>query len=96
MQTLGSLLNRPNQNRPLLKQVRAVMVVESANEFIAKTYGQGAENQARAVYLKNNILTIACLSSVLAQEMRLREKELLQTVGAKFGPEAIKKVRYLA
>ncbi|OGH88172.1 MAG: hypothetical protein A3J93_00315 [Candidatus Magasanikbacteria bacterium RIFOXYC2_FULL_42_28] len=96
MQTLGSLLNRPNQNRPLLKQVRAAMVVEAANEFISKTYGQGAENQARALYLKNGILTIACLSSVLAQEMRLREKELLRAVSAKFSPDTIKKVRYLA
>ncbi len=96
MQTLGSLLNRPNQNRPLLKQVRSAMIVETANEFIGKTYGQGAENQARAVYLKNGILTIACLSSVLAQEMRLRQVELLNAIAAKFGPEAIKKVRYLA
>lgn len=96
MQTIASLLNRPDQNRPLLKQVRAAMLVEATNEFIAKNYGAGANNQARALYLKNGILTIACLSSVLAQEMRLRENNLLQAITAKFGPNAIKKVRYLA
>ncbi|OGH93633.1 MAG: hypothetical protein A2538_04235 [Candidatus Magasanikbacteria bacterium RIFOXYD2_FULL_41_14] len=96
MQTIGSLLNRPNQNRPLLRQVQAAMVVEVANEFITEKFGKDANSQARALYLKNNILTVACLSSVLAQELRLRENELLQFIRSKYGQEIIKKVRYLA
>ena len=96
MDSLGALINLSKRSSPLVKGVQSALVLETVNDFIIKEWGEAGTKYARAMYIKNQILNIACLSSVMAQELKIKEKKLLQKIADTFGTEAVKKVRYLS
>ncbi|MFA5062035.1 MAG: DUF721 domain-containing protein [Patescibacteria group bacterium] len=96
MRSLSDILNNHFKNSPLKRNVEASIVVEEANRIIAELLGQDAIKYAQAVYVKNQILTIACLSSVIAQEIKLNEPVILAKIKEKAGERAVLKIRYLS
>jgi len=50
------------------------------------------KNHTKAVYVKNRILYVNTESSVLANELSLREKEYIEKLNAKVGIQIIKKI----
>ena len=96
MKSLSDLLRSKSRQSPLLKSAVSSLVVEAANDALTKIIGTGATEYAQAVYLKERALTFACLSSVIAQEIKIHETELLDLLNKKFGPKTVEKINYLA
>jgi len=96
MQSLSSLIKSKQNLSPVWKGVEASLIVEKANEILISILGEQAINQAQAVYFKNKILTLACLSSVASQEVRLYEQQIRDKINDIFGPNTVEKLRYLA
>lgn len=96
MKSLASLLEQRQNLSPLWKGVKAALIVDEANQTLSKLFGQAGQRTTKAVYFKNNTLTFACLSSIVAQEIRLNEKNILARLNQKFGENTVKKIRYLA
>lgn len=82
--------------KSISKQITATVVVEYANEAIKEIIGQGAAKFAQAIYFKEKIIAITCLSSVVAQEIKINEKQLIAKINTKFGSQTVEKIRYLA
>jgi hypothetical protein len=80
----------------LVKGVQAAMAVEVANNLISEFWGSAGARYARALYIKNKILTIACLSSSMAQEIKLREAEIVRRLNQSQGIRTVEKVRCLS
>ncbi len=95
MQSISALIQKKQNLSPLWKGVEASLIVEKANEILIDFLGAEAQNQARAVYYKNKVLTLACLSSVCAQEIRLSEKQIREKINQIFGSDTVEKLRYL-
>lgn len=97
MQSLFSILqnNKPSSS-PLLQAVSASLAVEIANEILINKFGQTIAEYASATYVKNGVLTIACLSSTAAQEIKLQEANLVTLINKKMGFTAVKKIKYLS
>ncbi len=83
---IQKLLNSHLQKRGIARQVQASLVCAEVDKLIANLWGEAGTASARALYLKNNILTVACLSSSMAQEIRLHEDEIIMAINKKFGP----------
>ncbi|MBU1613367.1 MAG: DciA family protein [bacterium] len=96
MQSLGNILNFKAKRSPIMRSVVASMVVEKANHVLANMFGEHIIDFARAVYLKNKALTVACLSSVSAQEIRLHESKIVEEINKKMGDSVVDKIKYLA
>ena len=96
MKSLGDILKNKRALSPFMKGVVAAAVVDSANIFIEENWGEQGKKLAKAIYLKNGILVIACLSSIMAQEIKMKESQLLAKVNAKSSTSAVKKIRYLS
>lgn len=96
LQSLGNILQNHQSKSPLVRGVQAAMAVEKANKVICEFWGEAGERYARALYVKNKILTIACLSSSMAQEIKLREKEIVNKLNELQGEKIVEKVRCLA
>lgn len=79
-----------------MRGVREAMTVHAANNLLISIFGETAHRSCRAMYVKNKVLAIACLSSVLAQEIKFREKEIIRSLNKKIGEEEVKKIHYLA
>ncbi len=96
MLSLGNILQSSPSRSPLVKGVQAAMAVEAANGLLSELWGEAGARYARALYVKNGILTIACLSSSMAQEIKLREAELIKRMNQSQGVKTIEKVRCLS
>ncbi len=72
------------------------MTVEAANEILVDMFTEKIKEFATAAYVKNHVLHIACLSSVAAQELKLREHEIIDATNKKMKFNAIKKIKYLS
>jgi len=96
MLSLGKILQSKQTHSPLVRGIKAAMVVEFSNSIITEFWGEAGTRYARALYVKNKILTIACLSSAMTQEIKLREKEIVEKINSKNGGRVIEKIRCLA
>jgi len=93
--TISNILDKNFQQKSgLAKQVTAALVCDEFDKLILEKWGDKVENKAKALYFKDKVLTIACLSSVMAQEIKLHEIELLDQLNAKF-EGVVERVRYL-
>ncbi len=92
---LKNLLTESLGRTGAAKEVLAAMVVDEANKLIAKIMGEKVRKRAEAKYVKNDELSIAVLSSVVTQEIKLHEYELMEKLNAKLGKEVVKKIRFL-
>ncbi|MFH0874014.1 MAG: DciA family protein, partial [Candidatus Komeilibacteria bacterium] len=54
------------------------------------------KDRARALYLKDHVLTVAVLSPVLGQELKNREAEIIDYINEKIGAEAVDRLRYIS
>jgi len=93
--TIENILNKNIQKKSgLTKQIQATLICEKFDKIIQEKWGNKMINKVKAMYFKDNILTIASLSSVASQEIKLHEKEILEKINEKFG-NIIKNIRYL-
>ena len=88
--SVASLLKNRIGGGHLSEKVTAALVCEEFDKLIFEIWGEIIKTSARAMYLKERVLTVACLSSVVAQEVKMKEQELLEKLNAKFpGKEKI-------
>src|SRR3989344_7912279 len=97
MKSLGEILKKQmKQPMQSWKHVEASMVVEKTNEILKEFFGVESVRFAQAVYFKERTITITCLSSVMAQEIKLNEKKIILALNNKLGGQTVEKIRYLA
>ena len=95
MKSMGEILMGKGRKSPLMQGVLSAAAIDIANIFIEDYWGENGKKLAKAMYIKNGNLVIACLSSIMAQEIRMREAELLAKVNSKCGNSMARNVRYL-
>ena len=80
-----------------LNQYTAEMgqVIIYAEEAVAEIFGKDKINDAKPLFLKNRTLTVTCSSSAMAQEVRLRQQEIIAKINQKLGKIEVDRVRYL-
>lgn len=96
MKSISSILNSASSSSPLVRGVTAAMTVETANRVLAEMFGQEIARFVSAAYVKNQVLTVACLSSTAAQEIKLREQHFIEQINNQVGKMVIQRVSYLS
>ena len=84
---LKHLIANAVQRAGVSRQVEAASVVELFNRLA---------REAKAVYVRNNILTVECGSSLIMQELRYREPEIIQAINQQAGGRAVEKIRFMS
>jgi hypothetical protein len=70
-------LNKRLKKLNISGQVRAAGLLERYNQIIQDEFGQIMKNKVKASYFKNQYLYITINSSVVGNELRLREDQVL-------------------
>jgi hypothetical protein len=96
MKSFADILKNKSHNSSFIRGVLSAGLVDNANIFIEENWGEEGKKLAKAIYVKNGVLVIACLSSIMAAEIRLKEQGLLNRINNKYGEMQVKKVRYLS
>ena len=81
---------------PIAKQVQAAKVIEVATQVITSVLPAEMSDHARPLFLKNRTLTVSCVSSAVAQEVRLHQSEIVKKINDGLGESALDRIRYLA
>ena len=95
MEGIGNLIKKRITQTPNLKGALAAHILEITNETLCRFCGPMAKKYARAVYLKEKVLTIACLSGAMAQEIKLNERGIVKDINEKAQMVVLSKIRCL-
>lgn len=94
---IGDALQRKISDvSPLRRQVEASLVIECAEQVLADLFGVDRAKYAKPLFLKNKTLTITCSSAAMAQEVRLKQGIIVDTINQKIGKKEVDRIRYLA
>lgn len=92
MRTLKSMLSLSLNKNGLAKQVTISQILEKTRSELAQLLDDPSNKLAQPLYLKNNQLTVRCTHSAVAQEIKINEQKLLQSLHRQFPGLSIKSV----
>lgn len=90
---LSQLLNKSLKRSGIDKQVHGALILNSFIEKIKEIFGERNMKKIKPLFVKNNALTISCENSIIAQEIKLRESEIIEYINIKIPQEKIEKIR---
>ena len=94
-QSLGNLLNKNIKRSGISHHVENAMVLETFTKVLLEVMGPKISAQVKPTYIRNRVLTIACMSSVLAQEVRFKEKKIVTEINKKLQKNVVIKLNYM-
>jgi hypothetical protein len=96
MQKIGNVMSSAFAGKSVFrKQVHASMVTVFCNELILGLWGKFGREQAKALHFKKNIITISAANSLIAQELKFKNNQLLRDLNKKFGPDMVKRIKII-
>jgi len=93
MDRLGGLIARKFGKSTLTKQVEAGLNIEAANAAIKRIWGALITREAKAISLKNGILTIYASGPIVAQELKFKQNKLMAEFNLGHKEPAVKKLK---
>jgi len=93
---LKQLLPQSVQRMGASQQVDAVNILKEAHKIIYGRLGEDIFAQVKPLYVKNKMLIIQCESSLVAQELKYREQEIVFLINKRTGKQSVDKLRYLS
>ncbi len=95
MHSLKDLIPKSINKAGIAGSVEAAVVCEKFGEVIKETFGQAWQQNCKPLYIKNRTITVACLNNVVAQEVKLREKGLLESLEKKLEKKLVERIRFV-
>lgn len=89
MLQLNSFINQSLFKAKIYGKVRVAMILDVAGKEIDEVMPCGYHGHYKALYVKEKILTIACLDLNIGQEIKNREKNIIEAVNKKFEQEVL-------
>ena len=78
------------------KQAEDSLVIDQANSFLLELFGKEINHKARAIYLKDGILTIAILSDDWQFKIHANKHQFLQVLNNHFHKNIVKDLKFLS
>ncbi|MEK7164922.1 MAG: DUF721 domain-containing protein [Patescibacteria group bacterium] len=94
-QPLSNLIPQSINKAGISKQISDAMVCDEFSQIAKHILGPAAEH-SRAVYIKDRCLWVAVLSSVVSNELKLYEGDILKGLADKFGAERVVELRFMS
>lgn len=95
LQPIGPLLNHSVRKSGIEIQVQSSRVIEDFHEEIKKIFGPKILNRVQGKFLKNKVLSVAVLGSVLVNEIRLHQGEIIDNINARHKKILVERLRFL-
>ena len=95
MEHISKFLAQRIKQSGFSQQVKTSLIIEEFNKLIEVKFGAKLSKKIKPLYLKDKILTVACLNSIIVQELTFQKAELIEKINKKFGPKAITEIKFL-
>ncbi|MFH1233785.1 MAG: DUF721 domain-containing protein [Patescibacteria group bacterium] len=91
---IGALIDKALDRTGVRRRVEITGVLDKFNELCYEKLGDQSKGKVKAIYIKNKILTVACLNSVFAQEIQFNVHVFIKEINKEFG-DVVERVRFL-
>jgi predicted nucleic acid-binding Zn ribbon protein len=78
------------------RQMDSVNTLEAYSKAVGCLLPEELASKVRPLYLKDGTLTVASLSAVAVQELRVREADILRELNPDADKPAVKRLKYLS
>ena len=92
---LKYLLQKNIKKAGISRQVEATLVLERFNRVAADVFDERILQKIKPLHLKDKVITVACLSSVVAQELKLNEIKIIKEINSYFNKEVVERLRFM-
>ena len=92
---LDKLLDKTIKKSGISEKVQAALLLDEFDGIVKEIFGHKITNKVKPLYVKNKILTIACLSSIVAQEIKFKEERIVDELNKKATSHSIDRLRYI-
>lgn len=93
--SLRDILTNHLKDKGLHSKLETTLILEEYTKIAAKIWDKEIAAEMKALYLKNKILTVAVLNSILAQEINMRRELILSELKRKFGSTKVTDIRVI-
>lgn len=87
MDQFAKVLQSRFKKSAMAKSIQAALVVEFFQKVVKELWGKQVEEQVQALHLKRQVLTIACINSIVAQEVKFKQAEIISKINQEFGKD---------
>ena len=78
-----------------MRGIEAAQVIDFLQKLLIEKWGGGILQDVKILHLKNQIVTIACLNSSVANEIRFQEVKFIDEINRHFAPETVLQFKYM-
>jgi hypothetical protein len=93
---IGSLLWKSIRRAGLEDGVTAVLIINEFGKVLEEEFGEKIKNKIKILYFKKKVLYLSALSSVVIQEIRMNEIQLLKRVNKKFNKKIVERLNFFS
>lgn len=95
MKEIKDLLFKNIQRAGIARQVEATLILAKFDGILKDIFGPRILNSAKAVSLKDQVITVACLSEIVSQELKIKEREMIRGINEQFNKKIAERLRFL-
>jgi predicted nucleic acid-binding Zn ribbon protein len=94
-EAIGKKLGKAIKKAGIQGEVEAALVCRKFDEIVKARWGEAMQDKVQAQHVKKKVLTVASLHSVMAQEIKLHEEELIEELNSHFETTPVKSLRFI-
>ncbi|NOQ67987.1 DUF721 domain-containing protein [Patescibacteria group bacterium] len=94
LHSIGGDLKKSISKAGISREIEAFQVCDFWQKVIEDIFTKEIADKTQAIKYKNGALTVAVLSSVLAQEFKFKEEEIKEEINKKARYNAVRKIRF--
>lgn len=87
-------LNKKLKQLGIENKVEAALVCETWEKVVISVFGKEGINNTKALFFKDNVLTIRVENSSWASELKMRQNKLLEEINKNLGEDLVEGVRF--
>ncbi|MEK7211677.1 MAG: DciA family protein [Patescibacteria group bacterium] len=92
--SLGKLIPQNIKQSGFGRQIEAAMVLKELEQILCSIFGDSVKYKIKIISFKDSAVKISSISSILAQEIQLREKKILARINQKFGEKTVERIKF--
>ena len=93
LKPLGGMLKKNLSNKGALTRIEATLILAEFEKVVIKMLGENFRGVCEPNYFKEGVLAVTCNSSVVMQELKLREAMIICELNKILGDKIVKEIR---
>jgi len=95
MKHIKDLLQKRLEQVGLKKNIETALIIEEFLKLLEKEFGSIILKKIKPLYIKNGILSLACVSPAVVQEVNFKKEFLIDKINQKFRGEPLKDIKFI-